>query len=858
MSRISDEVESIRALARRSDQISVAQARALSLIENLSQSELGEARPLIDTLLSCFLPKRQREIVAAWERCSSALDAQSMEETRSVQLAPRTADQDYEQGRLDEVEERVEEQPREARLDGLDETQSSKPVEEIVHLRLDIGTDRTPIPNVSDARELTSELRETLQELSDHYLYQWERQYRPVLNDVIARSSIICSLPGPAAEVLRGLRREFAEHVCEIFEKGVEYNVLQRQISPSFAIQKNQRGLTKFLKVTVEAYVSRIGSNAFAKGAHDVRRICSAILTGIFRGYSRVQYEDLRCSTYLAEHPEDWAEYVAFLTSDDLERLIADLPQGLVRRGLNDVVYPIASAIDRLSREDPQQFGPPILGQYTEREQRLELALPLARRKEEGHDPSVQVHCYLSDTYADLRRLEELAYRGVGLIAASLPQETSVAVLNSSVLRSVVVDTNSADAINRATTVLHRAAAQRAGRRSASPLTYNYAKLFPVHDPTLGQRYKVRRPSVRHLLGNVERRNGVHLWCSVRRSGKTTACFDLDPTTGSSVIIPQTCANTKEYPGSYVFFSRLEDALATGQALPRTFVRDVVQECFPTKLEKGQSVVFILDEYEILFGRLLGAVRSNPDLRYSVAQPLFHQLMGFARDNLLILVGQRPDAYNVLSDLNQLSPYVQQDYFPLFSHGGGGGEDEFRDLLARILPDPFVLDASFEDAVYAETGGHPYLTANVLVSFVDWLIEQQRRTSDLTLGEADFGAFTSFGLSPARIRIDPSLSWFLGVASEALGDYGRTQDPWLHAVYWTMRQIAWHHPNALTCSREELQKMQIFETERIPFSADYILATATRANFLKLEGDVVSPRIPLLCRLSAAAYPQPT
>jgi hypothetical protein len=852
MSRVADEVESICAQARRSDQLSVAQARALSLIESLTPSEVNEARTLINTLLSAFLPKRQREIVSAWERCASRLEVPALHEVQNDYVESAITDNDQ-NGLL----RGVEDHPYHARSDVPDQLHSSKSTEEALHLRSDLSIDRTPIPHVSDARELTVELRETLQELSDHYLYQWERQYRPALNDVIARSSIICSLPGPAAEILRGLRREFAEHVCEIFEKGFEYNVVQRQNSPSFAIQKNQRGLTKLLKVTVEAYLGRIGSNALSKGAHDVRRICSSILTGIFRGYSRVQYEDMRGSTYLAEHPEDWAEYIVFLTSEDIERLIADLPHGFLRRGLNDVVYPIASAIDRLSR-DESQFGPPILGQYTDREQRLELALPVTKRTDEGrHDPTVQVHCYLSDTYADVRKLEELAYRGVGLIAASLPQETSIAVMNSSVLRPVVVDTNSVDALNRAMTVLHRSAAQRAGRRSASPLTYNYAKLFPVHDPNLGQRYKVRRPSVRHLLGNVERRNGVHLWCSVRRSGKTTACFDLDPTTGSAVIIPQTCANTDEYPGSYVFFSRLEDALASGQALPRTFIRDVVQECFPTKLEKSQSVVFILDEYEIMFGRLLAAVRSDPDLRYSVAQPLFHQLMGFARNNLLILVGQRPDAYNVLSDLNQLSPYVQQDYFPLFSHGTGGGEDEFRDLLARILPDPFVLDASFEDAVYAETGGHPYLTANVLVSFVDWLIEQQRSTSDLSLGEADFHAFTSFGLSPARIKMDANLSWFLGVASEALGDYGRTQDPWLHAVYWTMRQIAWHHPDMLRCSREQLQRMQIFETERIPFNADYILATATRANFLKLEGETVSPRIPVLCRLAAAAYPQP-
>ena len=45
--------------------------------------------------------------------------------------------------------------------------------------------------------------------------------------------------------------------------------------------------------------------------------------------------------------------------------------------------------------------------------------------------------------------------------------------------------------------------------------------------------------------------------------------------------------------------------------------------------------------------------------------------------------------------------------------------------------------AEFFDALFDETAGHPFLTANVLVEFVDWLIETKRPQSALRVDGAD-------------------------------------------------------------------------------------------------------------------------
>ena len=225
--------------------------------------------------------------------------------------------------------------------------------------------------------------------------------------------------------------------------------------------------------------------------------------------------------------------------------------------------------------------------------------------------------------------------------------------------------------------------AMRSKLEAKAPITYNFAREFPLHHQDKVTFFHVIRTSVRDLLGTFERRNGVRLWCSIRRSGKTTACFDMETTTGDSIIIGQTCgapptANTS------VFYRRVREAVASGRMVSNTFVEDIITECASVAID-GRRRVLIIDEYETLFGLLRNAVKDNRSIRYSVVQPILDQLVTFAQENLLVFLGQQPDAYFILMDQNQLAPYVTQDSFPLFEHVPKTAAGEFSKLVDKIL-----------------------------------------------------------------------------------------------------------------------------------------------------------------------------
>ena len=169
----------------------------------------------------------------------------------------------------------------------------------------------------------------------------------------------------------------------------------------------------------------------------------------------------------------------------------------------------------------------------------------------------------------------------------------------------------------------------RSPRTAAAPLTYNFAKEFPIHNPFLIRYYHVYRSSVYNLLRTFDRRNGIRLWCSVRRSGKTTACFDLGATTGGSVIISQTCDSTHQQSESYYFYDQVTAELEKGRQLQQNFFLKLIEMCAGSRISPAGRCVFVLDEYETLFGRLDTAVSENKALRYTVVQPLLNQMVGF-------------------------------------------------------------------------------------------------------------------------------------------------------------------------------------------------------------------------------------
>src|SRR5205807_4939514 len=125
-------------------------------------------------------------------------------------------------------------------------------------------------------------------------------------------------------------------------------------------------------------------------------------------------------------------------------------------------------------------------------------------------------------------------------------------------------------------------------------------------------------------------------------------------------------------------------------------------------------------------------------------------------------------AHYVLMDQNQLSPQVEQDSFPLFYHEPGGVEGEFAELVRKVLRERAEFDAGFVDTLFAETSGHPFLTVSVLISLVDWLIEERRKLGDLRLSRDDFEVFAKSNLKSATISLKEEYAFFREAISEAI------------------------------------------------------------------------------------------
>lgn len=302
---------------------------------------------------------------------------------------------------------------------------------------------------------------------------------------------------------------------------------------------------------------------------------------------------------------------------------------------------------------------------------------------------------------------------------------------------------------------------------------------------------------------------------------------------------------------------RLRMPLASTRRIPNDFFASLVRKATGAVAQAHGRTVFVLDEYESLFERMRFAMKANLGVRYTVVQPLLNQMVAFSLENLLVFIGQRPDAYCVIMDQNQLSPYVQQDLFPLFEHREGALLSEFNSLLQKVLTDRVTFESSFADAVFAETAGHPFLTVNLLVHLFEWLIDMKRPASSLKLSAGDFQNFAGSCLTTEVIGTRPEYNFFLKVAGEALSADGKQQSPWLHAVYLVLRRVAEGDPATMRCSRDRFNRIvaELNLAHEFGYHPDELIRTASLSNFLLIKDNRIGPRIPLMARIAMATRP---
>ncbi len=713
----------------------------------------------------------------------------------------------------------------------------------------------------ADADDLYSEIDRVdrafgaaLTVLGEKHIFQWSTAYTESLNRHF--DSYLPLLRSELAETAaRSIRRRLDEHTTAIFSHGYEYG-RSRGLTQEIAIQKSIHGLASLLDLCLDYYSQGANTSHDRKDTSSLRALISATAGGILRAYAFLRLGETDGATLLARFPDRWAYQLAFLSAEASEDIVSKLPEHPLRTGLQRAALPLLACIDSLLVRPRETYFPiPLLGQFSWEHRRLDVGVRSPSMW--GADRLIYLRAHLDEAFVSERDLDEAAARRFGFVLAPLKPDLAHRVRSNEQLRRIVIevgDSTRSAVTDGATDVLARRLYElRSKIEGAKPITYNVAHEFPLHTPGKSPFYHVRRTSVRDVLARFDRKNGARLWCSVRRSGKTTACFDLDITPGGSVIVPQTCGTEQTLNGR-VLYDGVREAIESRTPLGRTFVDSVVRDCAPLSVDQADRTVLIIDEYETLFGYLASVAESEPATRYSVAQPLLNQLVEFARDNLLVLLGQQPGAHFILMDQNQLAPYVKQDPFPLFEHHLRAGE--FSQLVGRVLRDQINVATGFVDALHTETAGHPFLTVNVLGAVVDWLIEQKRPARGITLDAGDFTQFETEKLSLDQVSLAPDYDFFREAAKAAMGENGYRQNRWLYTAYWLVRKIARAAPDTFTVARDDLSALITSLPAPGPLpDANEMLRTATQANFLSYTGENVVVKVRTLGRLAAAVRP---
>ena len=737
-----------------------------------------------------------------------------------------------------------------------------------LHSRLDARLG-TPIP--ADAAATTSlesiraDYRPRLDALREKHIFQWSTHYRATIGYILKDLLRRIQLADSPDRLLLLASAEFQRHSLDIYTQGFRHITGQLANSESVAHSKSINGLQRFLLLLVQEHTMLARNVRHSTDSRALRNACSALLTGILLGYADLSLGTHTGWALLQSRMPLWAHTLAFLRGSDLERLL-ELPNSNTASStaLETILLPVLLALDRFfDKRQGDDFLLTRVSRFSTNPLRLEFSLALPARASRQH---LTILCYLDGPHGDHLLVTEPVSAGVTLICLHMTPElraSSEGLFDGHVLDATKVGSEAEhihSLSNLSLSILERRFTETLDNPEDSlRRVHNYAREFPLEDPVLRRFFLVERHSVKRLLELFEHGTGAHVWCSVRRSGKTTAAVDLAGSSGRSTVTIQTMDQQPHAPELNIFYEEVTRVLHAGRTLSKSFLSDVVRTCATAASPVNANApkhALVIDEYESLFGHLDAAVRADSALRYSVVQPLLSQMVAFSIDNILIFLGQRPDAHYILMSQNQLSPLVQQDAFPLFEHQAKGTDTEFAKLLSLVLSEKIPFGPSFTDAVYAVTAGHPYLTVNLLVDFCQWLIENNVRAGAVRLTETDFGNFSRDRLTATALRNSTHYGFFQKMLAEYLSELAREREPWLYAVASVLYRLCRNHPRALATSVPKYKEMAKDVASLASLTPEQLLSAASRANFLAVDGGQVRPAIPLMGRLAAVAVPE--
>ena len=805
MAKIPDILDAVEADIGRAN-TSGAEQRLRSLFDGLGRDEINQWRPEIERLIGMFFKKRKRSLAEAFQSKLFAFE---------IEVDPAVDD------------------PIMAGLRGL---------------RIE--------PEVACGPSAEG-VRAELDDLAQFHLFQWSTFYRDWVDSFFDRMQAstveyAALRPGPINEVV-------SLHVQEIFHKGFRYKVEDQRKPETIAQAAAMGGLQRFAELGLERYSTGAMKLKDRRERQKLRHVCSGYLLSALSGFANCQFGTKSGAQLMAANRLSWMHYLPFLTADDTDELAQALGAGTLTEMLSSLVRPATYAIDRVAAIAGGDAQLPHIAQYFHDQRKLEILLHSPRATERSQQLELVV--LLDSQVPALVPLNEAEGRGVKLVVCGLMADVASSPtaerLQNRLVNVLEAGSSQTQVAERAAAILTASCVLSSGGRSSDDLVeYNFARTFPLNNPFQSKYFHVVRRSVRNLLRDIEGNNGVRLWCSVRRSGKSTACYDLGGALPSSDVVVQTCDTATGSASAGRIFDAIVTHLTEGTPIPTDFFRGLVDD-LRTAASPHSRTVLILDEYETLFGRLRSAANRNDDLRYTVIYPLLGQMVAFSRENMIVFVGQRPNAHYILMDQNPLSAYVRQDSFPLFSHHSGSTSGEFSDLVTRVLTERFSFTGLFLDALHKETAGHPFLTVNVLVGVVDWMIASGVRVKDVRFDQHAWNDYSSRELANDRIVLSTEFQFFIEAAADAMSEGGLRSSPWLWSVYRSMRHFVDKHGALGGCTVSEFRATYgKFGLHASGVSADEVLRTGSDANFFAIDEDCVRMRIPILARIAAAATPR--
>ena len=726
--------------------------------------------------------------------------------------------------------------------------------------------DRQTLPSLPESilRQFELNLRRNYKSLSIGHIFRW-RVYTDDIRNIILDAFKINLIYETDHEFFDCVFKQSKSHSTEIFEKGLRYwsrmYLDDNDEVHESPFQKSEINLVKLIGCVTQSCYDIFIASDLEVDAFFLRRMVSSIISGFIFGYGNVKLilpvGEFDGWKELGKNQESWMGVLGYLRRHHLENLLEHINGGL-KSSLMFNVLPVTYAIDRLVSPSGSKCECAVIdGVFESNAQRLWFRLAL--RSVESLPQNLDIYCFLRPSAVSEKILDSVADLRPALVTAPLPPSIANWKEGQQYLREIVVNTtlsannDSMRVTEKVSQILSMEVGVFCGvQNNLEPLTHNFAADFPLDNPHLAKEFLVKRGSVKDLLRTLSHQNGVRVWCSIRRSGKTTSFFEMDSEIGyNALVVKQTCDHTDRLEHANLFYDRLKPYFDGGR-LPSNFFEDIVFSYMGGRGEERKKIVFVLDEYETLFGDLYHSMKGNAGLRYSLVQPLFNQMVSFSRDNLIIFLGQRPDAYLILSDQNQLSPMVKQDSFPLFA------ESEFKQLLRKVFQTRSTFDDNFSEAIYKETSGHPFLTINLLIDFVDWLIEKNRPTNDLRFSIRDFERFAQDRLNDAYIDQSPHYQLFRTFISEALSEESQKEHPWLYSIYAVLQRMSQINPESFSLTKLEFEHLvrDLGIERRFHFSPAYLLSSACQSNFLSVKENSVQPGVRLLARISRRCLPR--